>query len=171
MIAQWLAVDHPEKISRLVLAITLARQNETLQRIISHWIGMVLSQQFSELFVDMIKKNFTDQYLRRIRPFYWLIKRTGKPVSIERFLIQARSCLSHDAYHHLSQIRCPTLVIGGGDDQIVGGKEVQEELASAISGSSLKIYPLLGHGVYAEEPDCNVLVLDVLRRSDDEDRC
>lgn len=171
MIAQWLAIDHPEKIRRLVLAITLARQSETLKRIIGSWIDMVLSQRFGELAVDMMEKNFTDKYLRRIRPFYWVIKRTGKPVSKERFLIQARSCLSHDAYHHLNQICSPTLVIGGGDDQILGGAEVQEELASVIPSSALKVYHKFGHGAYAEEPDFNVQVLDFLGRCDDDDRC
>ena len=162
MIAQWLAVDHSEKTERLVLAITLARQNETLQGVVGSWIDMVLGERFGDLAVDMMEKSFTDKYLRRLRPFYWLIKRTGKPKSRERFLIQARSCLSHDAYPSLGQIDCPTLIIGGGDDHIVGGSAVQEELAGAIAGSSLVVYPGLGHGVYAEAPDFGTRILEFL---------
>ena len=165
MIAQWLAADHPEKIERLVLVITLARQNETLERVVGSWIDMALGGRFGELAVDMVEKTFTGKYLRRMRPFYWLIRKTGKPVSIDRFLIQARSCLSHDAYQSLGRIVSPTLVIGGGGDQIVGGAAVQEELAGAIAGSSLIVYPGLGHGAYAEAPDFGPRILEFLGKS------
>lgn len=167
MIAQWLGIDYPEKIERLVLAITVARQNERLQRVVSSWIDMAIEQRFGDMAVDMMEKTFTAKYLRRIRPFYWFIKRTGKPVSTERFLIQARSCLSHDAYHSLGQIKSPTLVIGGGDDHVVGEATVQKEIAQGIPGSSLMIYPELGHGAYAEAPDFDLRVLKFLGRRDE----
>jgi len=77
----------------------------------------------------------------------------SRPKSQQRFLIQAESCLTHNAYANLSQINCPTFVIGGGVDQIVGGAEVQHDLADSIKNSTLHIYPDLGHGAYAEAKD------------------
>ncbi len=68
-------------------------------------------------------------------------------------MIQAESFLTHDAYKELSAIKCPTFIIGGGADRIVGGSEVQQEIADAIDGSKLYIYPDLGHGAYAEAKD------------------
>jgi len=116
---------------------------------------MVVDEQYEEFAIDMQEKNFTENYLKRIRPFYWALKRIGHPQSKERFLIQAESCITHDAYEELSKISCPTLVIGGGADKIVGGAEVQQEMAGAIKRSKLHIYPDLGHGAFVEAKDFN----------------
>jgi len=155
MIAQWLAINHPEKISRLAIVISLARQNDTIQQTIGNWIEMVIEGRYEDFAIDMQEKNYTDKYLKKIRPFYWFLKRMGHPQSKERFLIQAESCITHDASAELSKIKCPTLIIGGGADKIVGGAEVQQEMAEAIKGSKLHIYPELGHGAFAEAKDFN----------------
>ncbi len=155
MIAQWLAINYPEKVSRLALVISLARQNDTVQQTIGNWIKMVVDEQYEDFAIDMQEKNYTDNYLKRIRPFYWILKRMGHPQSKERFLIQAESCITHDAYAELPRINCPTLIIGSGADQIVGGAEVQYEMAEAIEDSKLHIYPDLGHGAFIEAKDFN----------------
>ena len=87
----------------------------------------------------------------------------GKPKSFDRFIIQAQSCLTHDACDQLSRIACPTLVIGGTDDRIVSG-EASVELAAAIPGSRLYMYDGLGHGLYEEAPDFLELVADFCRQ-------
>ncbi len=155
MLAQWLAINYPEKVSKLAIVISLARQNDTVQQTIRGWIQMVIEERFEEFAIDMQEKNFTEKYLKRIRPFYWFLKKMGHPQSKERFLIQAESCITHNAYEELSKIKCPTLVIGGGADKIVGGAEVQHEMAEAIKDSTLRVYPELGHGAFAEAKDFN----------------
>jgi len=160
MIAQWLAIDYPEKVERLAIVISISRQNETIQQVIASWIEMVREKRYNELAVDMMEKSYTDSYLKRVRPFYWLIKILSKPQSQQRFLIQAESCRNHNAYEELSAINCPTFVIGGGADKIVGGSEVQQEMADAIANSKLHIYPGLGHGAYAEADDFGARIYD-----------
>lgn len=78
-------------------------------------------------------------------------------------MIQANSCLTHDAYEKLPKVTCPTLVIGGGADQIVGGPEVQLEMVDAIPNCKLILYRDLGHGAYSEAKDFNRRVLDFLQ--------
>ena len=153
MIAQWLAIDYPEKIIKLAIVISVSRQNDTTQQVLGNWVTLAGDERYDELAVDMMEKSHTEKYLRRVRPFYWLIKKMSRPKSQQRFLIQAEACLTHDAYADLSKINSPTFVIGGGVDHIVGGAEVQQDLADAIKNSTLHIYPDLGHGAYAEAKD------------------
>lgn len=40
MIAQYLATDYPDMVNKLVLAVTLARQNETIREAVGAWIDM-----------------------------------------------------------------------------------------------------------------------------------
>ena len=69
-----------------------------------------------------------------------------------RFLTQAESCLSHDAWEDLPRIFCPTLVIGGSVDKIVT-VEGSRELAERIVGAELKVCEGLSHALYEEEKD------------------
>ena len=85
----------------------------------------------------------------------------GKPKSYERFLINARAVLGFDAYDRLEEITAPTLIIGGGDDKIVGVM-ASYELHEQITGSELFVYPGLGHAAYEEAKDFNRRVFDFL---------
>jgi len=161
MIAQWLAIDHPQKVDKLVLVVTLSRPNNTIQSVIGHWIDLAEKEQYEKLAIDNMEKNYSEKNIKKVRPFYWFIKKTGKPVSKERFIVQAISCLTHNAYEELSKIKCPTLIIGGGADKIIGAVEVQEEMAKAIPDSKIIIYPELGHDAYTKK-DFHQIVLDFL---------
>ena len=65
-------------------------------------------------------------------------------------------------HDRLSMIRAKTLVIGGGQDNALGA-DASREIAGAIDGAALKMYPLWGHGLYEEAPEFNQTVLEFLR--------
>ena len=152
MIAQWLAIDHPDKVSRLVLVVTLARPNPTVEAAVGGWLDMADRGDYRGIMVDTAERSYTPKKLRRERWTYWLLGSVGRPKSFERFTIQARSCLTHDAYDELPRIACPTLVIGGREDRIVSGA-ASEEIAAKIPGCQLYMYDGLGHGLYEEAAD------------------
>ena len=95
-------------------------------------------------------------------PAYRLYGSVGKPKSFDRFVIEAESCATHDAYGRLSDIACPTLVIGGKEDRIVTG-QASEEMADRIPDCRLVLYDGLGHGLYEEAPDFLGRVRDFCR--------
>lgn len=108
---------------------------------------------------DIFPEN-TEKY----RPLYPLLCRVGKPEDFSRFLIQAESCLTHNAYEELSGISCPVLILGGGDDKIVG-TDAAPEMAEKIKQCKMKIYEGLGHGAYDETEDFNRQVMDFLNET------
>ena len=59
-------------------------------------------------------------------------------------------------------IRCPVLVVGGDQDQVIG-KDSAGELARLIPGSQLKIYQGYGHSAYEEARDFNRVVFEFLK--------
>jgi len=69
--------------------------------------------------------------------------------------------LNHSAYEEIGKIQCPTLVIGGDTDNVVG-INTSEEMGERIPGSRLVIYPSLGHGAYAESKEFDREVLKFL---------
>ncbi len=152
MIAQWLAVDHPERVGKLVLAVTLGRPNDTVRDVIARWKDMAERGDYRGILLDTAECSYSPKRRRQMRLEYALLGRMGKPRSFDRFLTQAESCVTHDAYEELDGIACPTLVIGGTDDRIVTAA-ASGELAERIPGSRLYMYEGLGHGLYEEAPD------------------
>ncbi len=152
MISQYVAIDHPDKIEKLILTVTLARQNDTVQRVISGWIDMAKKGDYPSIMIDTAEKSYSENYLKKSRWMYSLLSNIGKPKSFQRFLIMAQACLTHDAYDELEKIICPTLIIGGKEDKIVTSK-ASEEIAKKIDDSELYMYESLGHGAYEEADD------------------
>jgi len=153
MISQWIAIDSGNLLSRLCLTVTTPAANETLRDVVGGWMALARAGDYGALMRDTMRKTYSPRYLRRywlLMPFLGLI---GRPKSFQRFLIQADSCMNHDATEALDSIRTPTLVVGGGSDEIVGSG-TSERLAELISGAELEIYPALGHGAFEEAGEC-----------------
>ena len=161
MIAQYIAIDYPESVRKLVLVVTLSKQNETVQKAVGSWIKMAESNDYKSIFIDTTEKSYTERRLKKYRPLYPLLGRIGKPKDFNRFIIQANSCISHNAYSELDSIKCPTLVIGVDNDKVVGAN-TSEEINKKIENSKLVIYKGFGHGVYEEVKDFNRQVLEFL---------
>ncbi len=161
MIAQYLAIDYPDLINKLILAVTSAKPNETIKKVVGVWMEMAMQGNYKDLLIDTAEKSYSERYLKKYRRFYPFIGRIGKPKSVQRFLIQAASCISHNAYAELNKIKCPTLVIGGDCDKIVG-TTAAVAIAEKISQSELFIYNGLGHAAYEEAKDFNERVLNFL---------
>lgn len=161
MIAQYIAIDYPQIVNKLVLVVTLSKQNETVQNIITKWIDLAKKDDYKNLMIDNFEKIYTENYLKKYRWLYPVITRVGKPKSFDRFITMANACITHNSYNELIKIKSPTLVIGGDCDKVVG-KNTSEEIADKIKDCKLSIYKGLGHGLYEEEKNFNQLVLDFL---------
>lgn len=163
MIAQYLAIDYPDLVDKLVLTVTLSKPNEGMQKIVNDWIAMAKCGNYRELMIDTAEKSYSKAYLKKYRFLYPLLGITARPRDSERFLIQGNSCLGHNAYPELKKIVCPVLILGGSDDKIVGAN-ASVELAREIKNSELFIYEGLGHAAYEEAKDFNARVLKFLSK-------
>lgn len=159
MIAQYLAICHPEKVKKLILAVTLSRQNEMIQNVVNNWINMAKVGDYRGIMIDTAKKTYSEKYWKKIRWMYYLLSGIGRPQSFSRFIVQANACLTHDAHAKLKNIQCPTLIIGGEKDQIVTGK-ASIDMKKQIYNSKLVMYKKLGHGAYEEAKDFFSRVID-----------
>ena len=152
MIVEQLAIQHPEVVEKLILTVTIARQNDTVQRMIGKWMDYAKEGKYKEIMIDTAENSYTEAYLKKNRWMYGLLGNVGKPKSFERFLIMAEAGRTHDVYEELEKIICPTLVLGGRQDKIVS-ETASDELAERIPNCELYIYEDYGHGLYEEAKD------------------
>ena len=70
MIAQYLAIDRPDLVNRMVLAVTLSRNNETVETVIHDWIEMTELGKWKALVEDMAVKMYSDAYVKKVSSVY-----------------------------------------------------------------------------------------------------
>lgn len=162
MIAQYLAIERPDLVHKLVLAVTAARNNSTIEMVVQNWITQTSQRDFKALVLDMAEKMYSEDYVKRYQLFMPLLTVVQKPKDIKRFLILAKACLTCNVYESLEKIQCPVFVIGGKQDKVVTG-EASEEIAKKL-GCDIYMYEKLGHAAYEEATDFNQKVLDFLNR-------
>lgn len=152
MIAQYLAINFPELVGRLVLAVTAPGLNDTIRGCLKDWKKYAENGDHKALMIDTAEKSYSPAKLKKYRKLYPLLGLIGKPKSYDRFLANANAILGFDARDELDKIACPTLILGGDIDATVG-TDAAGELHDLIAGSSIHIYNGLGHAAYEEAPD------------------
>ena len=162
MIAQYLAIDYPELVEKLVLGVTLSRQNETVKSVIEKWIRFAQNNDWESFVEDMLLKMYSPQYIKKYRRLIPLMIKMSKNADLNRFIILAKSCLTCDVYEELHKITCLVLVLGGKQDKVVTG-EASEEIAEKL-GCEIYMYEELGHAAYEEAKDFNKRIYRFLQK-------
>lgn len=162
LIAQELALAHPQRVSSLVLLSSYARADGLLHRTISSWIWLARvadePREFLHAFSAWLfsRRAHEDGFAEG-----WV--RGGlddpHPMSTEDFCAAARACLEHDASDRLGAISAPTLVVGGEEDLVVPPRFARE-LAARIPGARVALLPAYAHQSFMEAPERINAVLD-----------
>lgn len=165
MIAQYLAIDHADLIEQLVIAVSAPNANDTVRSAVNSWIDSAKQNNHKRLMTDTAEKSYSEEYLKKYRKIYPFIGWIGKPKSYHRFLVNANAILHFNCLDALEKIHCPTLIIGGQEDQIVGPM-ASYEMHARIKGSKLYMYEKFGHAAYEEAPDFNRRIMEFLLNSE-----
>jgi len=160
MIAQYLAIDRPDLVRKMVLAVTLSKNNEVVKEVVNNWIEMSEQDNIKQMVTDMAVKMYSDEYVKRYQMFLPILTVFQKPKDTGRFVTLAKACLTCNAYEELHKIKCPVFVIGGKQDKVVSGV-ASEEIAAKL-GCKIYMYEELGHAAYEEASDFNKRVYDFL---------
>ena len=178
MIAQELALRHPDRVRGLVLACTYPEPDEEIRlgrsssiQQLGGTVGADGTAQIDLAAVDpmmifqtLLPKVFSPSFLQNQLPI--LMQLFGGALqwgfSIEAIMAQVDAVMSHQATDRLSSIKSPTLVITGDADLLI--PPVNSDLiASKIPGARLVKIPGGTHGFNFETPDLfNRAVLDFL---------
>jgi pimeloyl-ACP methyl ester carboxylesterase len=156
-IAQRLTLDHPGRVSALVLAVTFARPIEFMRRQHALTRAVIEAGAAEAVFEGSLIRMFTPRFFEIGRE---AVDRLVAGVVSDGYAESAPSDVllahldaidKHDALSELGRITCPTLVVGGRFDVMVPGF-ASEEIAEAIPGAHLEMLDS-GHGLMLEEVD------------------
>ena len=158
MIAQTLAVTHPELVGKLFLGVTASRPNETMSEAVKTWIDLVRNDDLAALLRDIILRTYSEEYIQRHSRLFDTNVRLSIPTDKGRFIALAKACMSCDMYDRLDDICCPVCVVGAEKDRVVTA-QASLDIAEKL-GCPVYIYKNYGHAVYEEAKDFNRKALE-----------
>jgi pimeloyl-ACP methyl ester carboxylesterase len=141
-IAQYFAIDHPDLVRRLVLAMTgfrLTEQGKELQRKVADLArNRKRRAAYALLGTAIIPKGIARHVFKW---FMWLMAPLLIPGDPSDGIVEIEADDRYDLSDQLDRIKADTLVIGGEEDFFYDIRET----AAKIPGARLVLYPNLGH--------------------------
>jgi pimeloyl-ACP methyl ester carboxylesterase len=170
LVAQELAIAHPDRVQSLVLVGSYARADAKRRMLLETWKGIVEDGLPTELRIkNRMLWTLHQQTLEQqdlIQAAFDFYQREEDPVPDDVFLRQAQACIEHDTLERLGEVRCPALVVYGEEDQLTPA-HLNREVAERIERARLVQIPGAGHLVAGEAaPMFNQVVAGFLREND-----
>jgi 3-oxoadipate enol-lactonase len=153
MVAQELALAHPERIDRLVLACTtpggvaaypMPPETVSLMLEAPTMDPEVALRRFVE---NALGDRTSEELIEHIVAY-----RSANPPDLGGWQSQAAAGALHDALDRIGEIGSPTLVVHGTKDAVVDPRNA-DLLAERIPNARLELLPGCGHLLFWEEPE------------------
>jgi pimeloyl-ACP methyl ester carboxylesterase len=173
--AQWMALDHPNRVRTLVLVSSGSGQydpNQPVERCPPIWQLVRMIEIGFDAYIEDIQRGrlaFTDDF------------RAAHPEILDRlaanwqasnpeplgFLLHTAARQRHETTDRLGDIACPALVLHGSEDTVMGGTSFHPAssrvLADRIPNARLEQLPGAAHHVFWQIPDLvNARILEFL---------
>src|SRR5262245_36975121 len=137
LIAQELALTHPERVDHLVLYGTFARPNNA---VFDPWLTLFVRAHEKQ--IDPVAFNLwlmgwllSPAFMSQLEVVAAALQEEDPyPAPAQGVAAQAAACRTHDTLDRLGQITAPTLVLVGAED-IVTPVAYAQELAAGIPGA------------------------------------
>ena len=173
MIAQEMAIAWPERVDRLVVAVSFARPDPVRR-------AFLLFRRWARLQGDV------DLVHEGVANLPWLVSPgvLNDPARLQEILAlvgtmplmdamayshQIDAILEHDTLSRLQHVRAPSLVLAAAED-VLTPVAFSAEIAAAIPDARLVVLPHGGHAVQVEDPHAfNAAVLEFLSKQKNPD--
>ncbi len=167
-ISLWLAVDHPELVSRLVLSSVASETppRTPMAERLGRWVILAEAHDWGRLFSG---------FAQQMRPaaaagegsFDTAARLQPHPSTPARFIGELRATLDPSSFvtHRLDEITIPTLVLAGERDQVVPVERTRQ-VAEGIRGARFQADPESGHTVRSSFRGYDELVEAFLAQGD-----
>jgi len=154
-IAQFLAADFPERVSKVVLANGTSKSDKVSEyafRLIGHL--MEDGEERIRTMEALLPWSFTNEFLAHPTNVDLIIDfflQNPRPITIDGYWLQFHAVYSADTTPLLHKIKAPTLIVAGEEDLLTTTDDA-EVLHRGIVGSQLHVMPGMAHVPHIEDP-------------------
>ena len=168
LIAQEVALNHPDRVRSLQLHCTYARPDRALFAVMDAWRTVRTAIAPEAWMRTVCLWLFAARTYNERPSFVETVVQTALanpyPFSLTGFMRQGDALRTHDSLERLKTLRCPTLVSAAEEDILVPVR-FSHELAERIPSAELQTIAGAGHVYFWERPDAfNRMCLEFLAR-------
>ncbi len=145
--------EAPERIVKLALLDTTARPDTAEQTAVRRkFIGMAECGRLNDV-IDLLLPRLLHSSRRNDEGLRRVICDMAADTGPEAFILQEQAIISRpDARPMLADVRCPTIVLVGEQDEL-NPPSLAKEIACGIAGARLVVIPQCGHFPTIERPE------------------
>jgi pimeloyl-ACP methyl ester carboxylesterase len=162
-IAQEMALEAPERVRTLTLAVTFGRGGAWARKLAETWGARVGEMSREQRIDELMLLTFSEGFFENAEGVAWLrdmMLANPHPQPAEAFARQLAATAGHDSLDRVGGLPMPVHVIGAEHDILVPVWK-SRELAERIPGAKLTVIEGAPHGVQAERAEeFNAAVLD-----------
>ena len=151
MIAQYIAINHPELAHKLFLASSLSAQNELSKTVFNEMLRLTKERKVRELNRLFFKVVYSDEYREKYRDVFEFMENDGTEEELARFEVLVEACVTFDCSDEIDKIKCPVMTVGSKKDTVLSDKAILD--TARLLGCEYYIYEGYAHAVYDEAPD------------------
>ena len=156
MVAQELALAAPQRLRTLTLAATSAggtQSKATSDDVVRTLTTAILSGDRRRV-LEVGYRFVVSRAYAADRGNYAVFEAVARehPATVKMLMEQQSAVIAHDSYGRLRSLRVPTLVVHGGEDQMLDAVN-GDLLASLIPGARLELLEGVGHLLFWERPE------------------
>ncbi len=152
LIAQAIALSHPERLARLILVSTVAGRTPEEQDRVKERAETLAREGAITHLANAVDRWFTDEFVAAHPEVLEARRKKSMQNDPDCYVAAYRVLAGNDLGEHLTQVTVPTLVMTGEND-IGSSARMAQFIHDQISGSQLHILPRLKHSVLLEAPD------------------
>ena len=148
------ALDHPERVRRLVLADTMSGVwTQKFRRFIDHALIGSIEQAGHDLMFELnLIFAFSERYLAENETLFERQKEAWRSMDVAKYTAMLRAIRDWSVDDRLGEIQAPALVLWGSED-IEIPRVYSERLASALPHAILSVIEGSGHKSCADRPE------------------
>ncbi|MBQ0004790.1 MAG: alpha/beta hydrolase [Clostridiales bacterium] len=152
MIVQYIGLNYPDLVNRMILASSMCRNNETSYATLGRWRELAAVGKLEELVELCVDDMYSEATLRNYRDILIEANSGISDRQITEFISRIDAVHEFDISNQLATIKCPVLVMGSEGDRVLGS-QASKEIAAQLN-CELYMYPdSFSHCVYDEAPD------------------
>ena len=164
MMAQYIAINRPDLLRRLVLASTSSRPGECSEGVITNWIKLALDRDVESLCTEFVNDLYSEAFAKRFSRLVVNMHSDCTEQELDRFVALAKAGENFDVYDDLEKIKCPTLVLGAKNDKVLTG-QASLDIAQKIGADVYMYGEPYGHAVYDEARDFKKRIFSFLNNN------
>ena len=162
MIAQVIAIEHPELVGKMALGSTSAHVQPAQFRVLENWIRLAREKDAEGLYLSFGREIYPPKVFEQAREALIDAAKSVTEEDLARFICLAEGTRDFNVADELHKIQCPVLAVGVYEDGVLDADATMEIAENLDDRGDFRLYMYVGYGhaAFDTAPDYRKRLLD-----------